>query len=255
MGVFILASASFAPREYRTALGQQLTIVLYDRTRLILNSESGVRISRYWGRLRIELLAGEMQARLTPNPLRDLTVSVGFIAVKDQGTWFDLVRTPDSGAKVVVAAGAVSLNPFPGAEGEGFAIRAGWVGAIERRDDGRWYYWTRPLSGRQVGREFAWSQGRLEFDLSVALGEAAREFNRYNALKIRIADSEVAARTVGGVWMSHEPEHFVAALTRLYPDLEPSLEPWPDGTAALVVRKRLGRHPPAYGASRDPTRR
>ena len=58
-------------------------------------------------------------------------------------------------------------------------------------------------------RALAWADGRLVFENS-SVGDAIREFNRYNRIKIIVNDNKLAQRRITGVFSAADPESFVA---------------------------------------------
>jgi transmembrane sensor len=59
------------------------------------------------------------------------------------------------------------------------------------------------------GRELAWADGRLIFENS-SVGDAVRQFNRYNRIQIVINDADLARRPISGVFSAADPESFAA---------------------------------------------
>jgi transmembrane sensor len=60
-------------------------------------------------------------------------------------------------------------------------------------------------------RALAWARGRLIFQ-NDQLGLVVAEFNRYNRVQLTVADPELAAKPVSGVFNAAEPEAFLAFL-------------------------------------------
>jgi transmembrane sensor len=59
------------------------------------------------------------------------------------------------------------------------------------------------------GRALAWAEGRLVFEYTT-IGDAIRQFNRYNSIQLVVRDSELADRSISGVFNAADPESFVA---------------------------------------------
>jgi transmembrane sensor len=59
------------------------------------------------------------------------------------------------------------------------------------------------------GRELAWADGRLIFENS-SVGDAVRQFNRYNRIQIVVNDADLARRPISGVFSAADPESFAA---------------------------------------------
>jgi ferric-dicitrate binding protein FerR (iron transport regulator) len=60
-----------------------------------------------------------------------------------------------------------------------------------------------------TGIVVAVTEGRLVFD-NTPIGEAVEVFNRYNAMKLHIADVGLAQKRISGVFEATRPESFVA---------------------------------------------
>ena len=65
---------------------------------------------------------------------------------------------------------------------------------------------VRKLSGQG---EVAWASDRLTFE-NETVAEVVRRFNALNSVKVEIADSELAARRISGVFDANDPQSFVA---------------------------------------------
>jgi transmembrane sensor len=59
------------------------------------------------------------------------------------------------------------------------------------------------------GRELAWADGRLIFENNT-VGDAVRQFNRYNRIQIVVNDANLARRPISGVFSAADPESFAA---------------------------------------------
>jgi transmembrane sensor len=66
-----------------------------------------------------------------------------------------------------------------------------------------------PVRTVDSSRALAWADGRLIFD-HITVGDAIRQFNRYNRIKISVNDAELSRRPVSGVFTAADPESFVA---------------------------------------------
>ncbi len=65
-----------------------------------------------------------------------------------------------------------------------------------------------------IDRTLSWREGQLVFD-GDTLGQAAAEFNRYNAMKIRIAP-DLSGEKVVGRFRTNEPEAFARAASVMF---------------------------------------
>lgn len=75
-----------------------------------------------------------------------------------------------------------------------------------------------PTRAVDSGRALAWAEGRLVFESS-SVGDAIREFNRYNRIQIIVNDAKLARRPITGVFSAADPESFVEfiqSVTRIH---------------------------------------
>lgn len=160
---------------------------------------------------RVRLAAGEAHFSVAKDPSRPFVVSVGGIEVRAVGTAF-VVRLNADEVEVVVTEGRVALTK-PG-QGDGgrpaiVALDAGRRAVVPRASSA-----APVVSDAEAGMlatRLTWRQPRLEFsDTTVA--EAAALFNRTNGGRLRIADRDVAARRITGVFRADNLDGFVALL-------------------------------------------
>src|SRR4051812_20251073 len=59
------------------------------------------------------------------------------------------------------------------------------------------------------GIVIAVTEGRLVFD-NAAIGDAVEVFNRYNVIKLHVADAQLAQKRISGAFEATRPESFVA---------------------------------------------
>jgi transmembrane sensor len=64
---------------------------------------------------------------------------------------------------------------------------------------------------KEVSRKLAWTAGHLAFQ-GETLDDAVQEFNRYNQRQITIADPSIVKVQVGGIFLTTDPDSFIAAL-------------------------------------------
>jgi transmembrane sensor len=65
-------------------------------------------------------------------------------------------------------------------------------------------------------RELAWAKGQLVLD-NETIAAAVEEFNRYNRLQLRLANEDVARRSVSGIFNASDPESFIEFLQTVIP--------------------------------------
>ena len=74
---------------------------------------------------------------------------------------------------------------------------------------------VRSVPSKDVPRKLAWTAGHLAFQ-GETLDDAVQEFNRYNQRQITIADPSIVKVQVGGIFLTTDPDSFIAALQRSF---------------------------------------
>ncbi|HWU81245.1 MAG TPA: FecR domain-containing protein, partial [Caulobacter sp.] len=189
----------------RTTLGEVRKVPLADRTIASLNSDSHLEVSMTSKLRRVVLVSGEALFEVAKNPERPFVVEAGEVSVKAVGTAFS-VRRRTTGADVLVTEGVVEAWNTGGAR----RISAGEQAFVPYR--------AQPISVRaapqEIERRLAWREGDIILN-NQTLAEAALEFNRYNKLKIVIADPALGSHRLVGQYRADQPEQFVDALQAL----------------------------------------
>jgi transmembrane sensor len=183
-----------------TAKGEMRQVALADRSTASVNSASRIEVEIGENERRVRLAEGEAWFAVAKDPGRPFVVEAGQVRVRAVGTAFS-VRRDAAGTQVLVTEGVVEVWRDGAAARQRLA-----AGESARLDPGL----TRITIARQAGavqRALAWREGKLIFQ-NDTLEAAAREFNRYNARPIVIADRTLAGRTVVGQYRIDGPERF-----------------------------------------------
>ncbi len=209
-GVWLYATGAFAQHRYTTEVGRIDTVALADGSRVILNTDSRIRVEITSKERRIALDRGEAFFEVAKDPVRPFVVDIDSRRVIAVGTQFSVRRIHDE-IQVTVTEGAVRLDQAGGTPGSTDLLRAGSVAhtrnktvVVERRPV--------PLTEESL----SWRQGYLVFRDS-ALADAVREFNRYNSRKIVIADPSIATLQIGGHFRATSTDVFLWMLQNGFP--------------------------------------
>ena len=234
---FLLATADLAPGEYLTGIGEQRTIPLADGSRIIMNTQSRLRVRFTEHGRDIELIEGEALFCVAHDPARPFRVHARRTIVEALGTKFS-IYLGNSGTKIAVTQGRVrvfeNLNPTPiilNPDGlmwtdtvvfefsqppEGLVVSAGQEARVSHQDSfSDFEVETRWVALEELERRLAWVNGNLFFK-GETLGEAVEEFNRYNWRKLKIADPTIAGFQLGGQFETTDVDAFLDALKELY---------------------------------------
>jgi transmembrane sensor len=196
----------YSRSHFATARGEVRQLNLADGSRVTLDTLSRVSV-RFGSATRlVSLEAGEALFEVAKDPGRPFVVQAGNVRVRAVGTAFVVDRRSNASVDVIVTHGTVDVwreasSPEP-------AVR---VAAHKRLV-------TRPvqpaqlaeLTAAELSGAVAWENGVIDLN-GRTLGEAAAEFNRYNARSIVIRDPALASQTVVGQFQATDPVSFVTA--------------------------------------------
>jgi transmembrane sensor len=199
-----------------TALGEQRTLNLPDGTRVELNTQSRL-VVRFDDRVRtVVLTSGEAyfnvahEARpfvVVAGPRKVIAVGTSFLVRREEGA--------DNAVTVTLIEGRVAVAPLTAAD----ALPSKPTPEVTLLSAGKRLKAAQhappAIDSPSIDKETAWMRGQLIFD-STPLREAAAEFNRYNALQIKIASTEAGAIPVGGVFRTGDSASFAAAVAQAH---------------------------------------
>lgn len=189
-----------AEREYAAAAGQRLSVTLVDGTQLTLAPASRVRLAAEYGRgAREVVLDGEAYFAVVHDAAHPFAVRARGAVARDVGTAFDVRAYPeDAGARIAVAAGAVTISTVGrcrsglGAGGCGAQMHAGDVATVVNGN-------VAVEHDISVASLTGWMQGRLAFD-NTPMPEVMRELARTFDLRITLADSGLTTQRITGLF-------------------------------------------------------
>lgn len=192
------AVSYFYPRTdewtYSTPLGGHETVHLGDGTQVELNTDTIIRVADEGSGRKVWLDKGEAFFQVRHDAKRPFTVMALTHRITDLGTKF-VVRQDGSRVEVSLVEGrarfestegASAAHPTVLAPGDVIVATAGAV-SLSRK------------SVQSLDAALGWRRDVLVFD-HTTLAAAADEFNRYNKEKLVIADTRIAARTIGGTF-------------------------------------------------------
>jgi transmembrane sensor len=171
-----------ADHTYSTDVGGRTLLSFADRTQIELNTDTVLRFRMTGEERTVWLERGEAWFHVSHNAANPFSVVVGRHRITDLGTEF-VVRRASDGMEVALLKGRATLST----EGAQTATLAPGDDAV-----------ATPVSmsvtrktPQQLADALAWRQGVLVFR-NTRLADAVREFNRYNATKLVIADPSIA---------------------------------------------------------------
>jgi transmembrane sensor len=188
---------------YTTAVGEQRTVVLPDRSRMSLNTATRARVFYKRNARVIELDYGEATFSVTPNSGRPFEVHAAHGSARALGTEFNVMSTA-RGATVSVLSGKVEVTgpellpatPTVLERGQEVSYDAVHVSAVEHAN---------------ASRILAWHSGRVAFE-DVDLEHALAEFNRYVGTPIVLGDNSLRTIRMTGVFRIGETDALLQSL-------------------------------------------
>ncbi len=216
VAVVLAGAASFEllggaqERVYATALGEHETITLADGSQMELNTDTLVRVSANAHRRIVSLVKGEAYFTVRHDAMRPFIVVAGERRLTDIGTKF-LVRRDADRLAVAVMEGRVKLDAL-NAEAQSPATILGTGDAAIATAD-KLSVTKKPA--RELIGELGWRRGLLVFQ-HTTLGEAANEFNRYNAEKLVVVDTKTATLQINGTFRENDVEAFTGAVQDVF---------------------------------------
>lgn len=195
---------------WHTALGGQLVVHLADGSTATLGSDSTLRAALTRHERDLDLVRGEAFFEVAKDHTRPFVVHAGAYQVIAVGTRFD-VRRDEGGMRVVVTRGVVRLQSARDPAQAPTELPAGSIAQVTGG-----HVSVQHASLDRVVQYLSWRDGYVVLH-GTPLDEAVREFNRYNARKIVIADPSLDDLKVGGNFRLDNSEAFVRLVQEVFP--------------------------------------
>jgi transmembrane sensor len=167
---------------FSTDIGGRTLLKFADGTEFELNTDTAVRFRITNHERMVWLDRGEVWFHVAHDPDDPFAVIVGNHRISDLGTEFDVHRGP-AAMEVTLLNGRASLSTQSAqtamlTPGDDAIATSAWV-SVSRKNP------------RELADKLAWRRGMFVFR-DTKLADVAREFNRYNATKLVIADPSIA---------------------------------------------------------------
>lgn len=206
--VFGIFQASVYNAVFDTAVGRIRVVSLPDGSKLTLNTDSKVAVRYSLLARDITLDRGEALFDVAKNKWRPFVVQADGMRARAVGTSFVVSHISDRPKRVTVREGVVEVGDER--TSSMVAVRGG-ERAVEAADG---HFTLERLARSQVAKELAWLSGHILFR-NQTLASAVKEFERYSAIRIVIADTSIARRTVTGTYLANDPTGFAQAVALL----------------------------------------
>jgi len=213
---------------YGTNVGEQRLVVLQDGSRVLLNTDTQLRVDLAARQRSVTVSRGEAYFEVAKDARRPFVVRVAGSEVVAVGTAFAVRYAPvpraDDQLAVTLVEGQVTVRPAGGRAGAALApehpvaMQAGDRLLLDRpvRDPAA----TAPVVARvdrpDVDRVLAWQHSETVFD-DTALPDAVAEMNRYNRTTIVLLDGlDAADLRVSGQYRTSDTAGFARAVAALH---------------------------------------
>lgn len=196
-----------------TRVGEQKIVTLVDGTRVTLNTDSRLLLHYDKKARTVELKSGEAFFDVAHDVRWPFVVEAGDRKIIAMGTSFIVRRTDQDKAAVTVTLleGRVAVAPLTTPDVLPAKLLPEVI-LLTPRERLRTSVAQRPMIERASADESTgWMRGELMF-AGTPLHKAAEEFNRYNAVKIKIGSAELANIPVGGVFRISDSISFARAV-------------------------------------------
>lgn len=205
-GIWLLPLMTRTPSVvYSTGLGERRTQQLPDGTRVVLNTQTTLRVRYSREQREVTLQHGEAMFEVEHDARHPFKVIAGNGSVTDLGTQFE-VRDEDGMSTVTLLQGRVEV------------VAKDVRKQLSPGEQARYGNNTAGIDVRRVNTAAitSWMHGRLDFaDLPMA--QAVAEANRYSATKLRLGDPKLASLPVSGSFRTGDNAAIAAALSAVFP--------------------------------------
>ena len=206
--------------RYKTVLGERSNINLPDGTRVVLNTDSVLRI-KYTKTDRLLMLErGEFHVQVAHNRDRPLSVYVEGKIVQAVGTAFSVRINEDRGVKVLVTDGKVVVASDESGEEAERRTTAPRISAPElslAKGELAMLGESAPkierVAPEDIQAQLSWRQGNLTFR-GEKLSAAIEEISRYSAVDFEFASEDIQEIRIAGLFKAGDIHGLLTTLQR-----------------------------------------
>jgi transmembrane sensor len=205
----MLLKQQLSTTAIHTQPGERREVTLADGSiiQLAPNTDLRVRLQPHIRSMVIE--RGEASFRVSKDPMRPFVVDAAKAQIRAVGTIFSVVCNAEA-VVVTVTEGRVSVTPaadraatpLDGTVATGVALTANERIIVSARGI------PSPIRHLDSVPMLAWGDNRLIFEAR-SVADVANQFNRRNALQIRLTDNALASRTISATLDVNDPQSFV----------------------------------------------
>jgi transmembrane sensor len=197
--------------RFTTTFGQRRVIMLSDGSRLVLNTDSRVRVAFSATARQVALERGQARFEVARELGRPFVVRVAARQIVATGTAFD-VRWTDDRLCIVLVEGHIAILPASA------PVAAPLMSAVTL-DAGERLEIRGPApavkSAARLDREEAWTTGHVIFE-STPLKAAIAEMNRYAPRRLELADPSLGNLLISGTFSVDDSRYFARAVAQVF---------------------------------------
>lgn len=203
--------------EYETQIGEQSTFFLQDKTKVILNTNSLVRVT-YTDKQRLfELLRGEIHVVVAHDKQKPLSVYAGSNIIQAVGTAFN-VELISENVELIVTDGMVLVSDINSKtvdplklknvhlSPESFAVIKGQKAQLKASNTS-----IIGTDDTKFKSDLAWQHGNIIFR-GETLVEAMQEVSRYTKYQFDFSDEDTKSQQIAGLFKTSDIDGLLAAL-------------------------------------------
>lgn len=224
--------------EYVTDIGERRTLGLESGTEVDMNTDSHLIVEPNPAAPRIRLVRGEAVFRFPSGSKDELRMPGSEATVSGENAEIAIREHLDR-VTVMVIAGEIRLTDSNHARSTLDTHLRSWrVGAAHEatvwRTRGGAQIFVRAIPASVILQRISWRNGILIFR-GESLAEVAAEFNRYNKIKIVVADESLSRARIGGSFKAYDADAFVEAVSSVLPVRAERISATPLGNEIVVL--------------------
>lgn len=200
--------AQHVPQSYRTDIGERLAATLPDGSRIVLNTDSRVRLAYTGTERRLILERGQALFEVAHGEARPFVVLAAGQLITATGTVFDVRIERGDAVKVSLVEGRVLVRadrvgaPTTALQPNEILVAASSAATVTREPE--------------IERTVSWRNGLLIFE-DDSLADAVAEMNRYVRRPIILQDDQVRRLRISGAFRTGETDTFIEAIQLTFP--------------------------------------
>ncbi|MDP5032780.1 MAG: FecR domain-containing protein [Paraglaciecola sp.] len=213
----LTAQHIYSENVYATKVGEHATFYLQDKTKVVLNTNTQVKVT-YTDKQRLfELVKGELHVTVAHNTKQPLSVYAGGKIIQAVGTAFN-VQLQDTGVELIVTDGKVLVadqsfdNSTPLTQQ---SVRLSHASLAVSKGEKVELSAQQPqilqLKTSEIEVDLSWQKGELIFR-GESLADALKEISRYTPYHFKVADEQLKTLQIAGLFRTNDIEGLLTAL-------------------------------------------